>query len=287
MRLLLSCLLLCAALLSVPVTVRAAERFVTTSDGVRLHVSDLGVAKSGSPVLLFVPGWTMPGWIFQPQIQEFSKHYRVIVFDPRGQGQSDVPVSGYTYARRGADIGEVINQLGLQRVVLIGWSLGVLDSLAYVHATGDAALAGLVLIDNSVGEDPPPQPSRQPYHKVAPQTHAQFMASFVRSMFHHPQTEAYLRRLTEAALRTPERAANALLAYAVPRSYWKEAVYATNKPVFYVVRPAFAGQAGNLAAHHPATETMVVGDAGHALFVDDAQSFNSALRGFLDRRIGG
>ena len=43
-------------------------------------------------------------------------------------------------------------------VLLVGWSLGVLDALAYLHAHGDAAVAGLVLVDNSIGEEPPPPP---------------------------------------------------------------------------------------------------------------------------------
>jgi len=247
---------------------------------------DTGPANPTRPVLVFVPGWTMPGWIFQPQIDAFSLHYRVVVLDPRGQGSSDVPTSGYTYERRGQDIAELVETLRPAHVVLIGWSLGVLDSLAYVHSHGDAALAGLVLIDNSVGEEPAPAASRHPTHRALLQTHAAFMAGFVRTMFHRPQPPAYLKQLTEAALRTPERAANALLAYNVPRSYWREAVYSTAKPVLYVVRTALAGQAGNLAAHHPAAETMVVADLGHALFVDDPQRFNNVMQSFLSRRVG-
>ena len=50
--------------------------------------------------------------------------------------------------------------LGPRPVLLVGWSLGVLDALAYVHTHGDAALAGLVLVDNSVGEEPAPVPRR-------------------------------------------------------------------------------------------------------------------------------
>jgi microsomal epoxide hydrolase len=281
---------LCWAL---PVHARAADQFFTTSDGVRLHYVDAGpsaavgrASYASSPVLLFVPGWTMPEWIFQPQIDAFSQRYRVVALDPRGQGESEIAASGYTYDRRGADIDELIRHLGLQHVLLIGWSLGVLDSLAYVHMHGDQALAGLVLIDNSVGEDPPPAPPKHPYHKAPRQTHAAFMASFVKSMFHRPQPAAYLNRLTETALRTPEWAANALLAYAVPRSYWKEAIYSTRKPVLYVVRPGFAGQAGNLAAHHPDTESEVVPDLGHALFVDDPGRFNAMLQAYMARWIG-
>lgn len=273
-----------------------ADRFFTTSDGVRLHYIDTGfpaaarsvaTSQRTQPILLFVPGWTMPGWIFQAQVDAFSRRYRVVVLDPRGQGASDVAPAGYTYERRGEDIAELVAGLAPQRVVLVGWSLGVLDSLAYVHRHGDTALAGMVLIDNSIGEEPAPVPSRQPTHKAPRQTHAAFMANFVRSMFRRPHAQAWLDALTQAALRTPEYAAHALLSYAVPRSFWKEAIYATAKPVLYIVRPGFAGQAGNLAAHHPAAETIVVPDLGHAMFVDDPARFNATMQDFLARRIGG
>jgi microsomal epoxide hydrolase len=290
--LILTSLFLCALAVPGRAVAGTADRFFTTSDGVRLHYTDAGASRPGAPILVFVPGWTMPGWIFQLQIDAFIRRYRVVVLDPRGQGSSDVPAAGYTYDRRGDDIAELVQRLfpqgaARQPVVLVGWSLGVLDSLAYVHAHGDMALAGLVLIDNSVGEDPPPAPPRQPYRKAPRQTHENFMASFVRSMFKRPQPPAYLQQLVAAALRTPEPAANALLGYKVPRTYWKEAVYATAKPVLYVVRPGFSGQASNLAAHHPAAETLVMADIGHALFVDDAPRFNTVLQSFLSRRVGG
>ncbi len=268
-------------------TAWAGDRMFTTSDGVRLHYIEAAPARPAAPTLVFIPGWTMPAWIFTPQIQAFQTRYRVVALDPRGQGDSDVPATGYDQDRRGEDIADLLAHLGSRHVVLVGWSLGVLDTLAYVHRHGDQALSGLVLIDNSVGEDPPPAPPRQPYHKAPRQTHAAFMAAFVRSMFRRPQPAAYLQRLTEAALRTPEFAANRLLAYPVPRSYWKEAVYATDKPILYIVRPKLAGQAGNLAAHHKAAETAVIADLGHAMFVDDPARFDSLLQGFLKSRIGG
>ena len=229
----------------------------------------------------------MPAWIFQPQIDAFSRTHRVIAIDPRGQGQSDAPPRGYVHTRRADDIADVLAALRPgNNVVLVGWSLGVLDTLAYVHIYGDAALSGLVLIDNSVGEDPPPVAAKEPPAQPGPKpSYAERMARFVRSMFHRPQPETYLQRLTSATLHTPEPAARQLLAYPVPRTYWKEAIYATSKPILYVVRPKFAGQAGNLAAHHKAAETMVVDGVGHAWFVDDPVRFNTAMADFLTRRI--
>lgn len=257
------------------------NKFFVSSDGVRLHYIEAGPRSAHT--LVFVPGWTMPAWIFEPQIRFFSRMYHVIAFDPRGQGDSQVSAGGYVPSRRGEDIAELIAQLGPQPVLPVAWSLGVLDTLAFVHQSGDRALAGLVLVDNSVGEDPPPVFHPRPRGPVIP--HDVYMRDFVRGMFHKPQSEAYLEELTEATLRTPEYASKALLAYPLPRTYWREAVYSTAKPVLYAVRPHLAAQAENLERQHPAAEIAMFSDAGHALFVDDAARFNAVLSSFIRQRI--
>ena len=257
------------------------NRFFTTSDGVRLHYLESGPRTAHT--IVFVPGWTMPAWIWRPQIMSFSRAYHVIAFDPRGQGDSEVAPDGYDPARRGRDIGDLLAHLGPTPALVVGWSLGVLDTLADVHLQGDARFAGLVLVDNSVGEEPPPTAPKPTHGRPLP--HAAFMRAFVRSMFRTPQTPAYLDHLTEVALHTPEPAARALLAYPVPRTYWREAVYAARVPVLYVVRPGLAGQAGNLQHNRPDTETAIFRDAGHALFVDDAIRFNALMQDFIDRHV--
>jgi microsomal epoxide hydrolase len=257
------------------------SRDFVTSDGVRLHYLDAGPAAAHT--IVFVPGWAMPAWIFAAQIEAFSHTYHVIAFDPRGQGDSQIADAGYEPIRRGQDIAELIARLGPAPVVVLGWSLGVLDTLAYVHTHGDARIAGLVLVDNSVGEEPAP-PARKP-HRGPVVPHEVFMRAFIRSMFKTPQSADYLEQLTEAALRLPEPDAAKLLNYPVPRTYWREAIYSTGKPVLYVVRPGLAGQAENLARHHPAAQSEIFADAGHALFVDDAQRFNALMDDFLRRQV--
>ena len=193
---------------------RAADRYFQTSDGVRLHYVESGRGRT----IVMVPGWTMPAWIFDQQIRAFSRHWRVVAFDPRAQGASEVAPGGYDPQRRGQDIAELLDRLGPDRVLLVGWSLGVLDSLAYVSAHGDDRLAGLVLVDNSVGEEPAPTASAHPSRPGPTLTRAEKMRRFVAGMFVHPQPRPWLDRLTAACLRTPPDAASALLAYAEPRS---------------------------------------------------------------------
>lgn len=61
------------------------SRFFTTSDGVRLHYLEAGTG----PALIFVPGWTMPAEIWEAQLRDLSREFRVIALDPRSQGASE------------------------------------------------------------------------------------------------------------------------------------------------------------------------------------------------------
>ncbi len=259
---------------------RARDYYFNASDGTRLHYSEVG--PKGAPVIVFVPGWTMPGWIFAPQARYFRKKYQVVEFDPRGQGRSQVSAGGYDPVRRGEDIGELLDRLP-GRVVVAGWSLGVLDTLAYIHQDGDAKLAGLVLIDNSVGENPPPVWG--PYHPGPVLSRDAKMYQFVCGMFETRQSPAYLDRLTQTCLRLPEADAQALLRYPVPREQWRADLLSTRVPVLYVVRPHLQAQAENLLRERAHTHIAVFHKAGHALFVDEAPRFNALMGHFLKNSV--
>lgn len=281
-RALVVALLAAAAATAAPARAASVrDRWFTAGDGARLHYLEAGPA--GAPTIVFVPGWTMPAWIWERQVQAFAGRYHVVAFDPRGQGESEITGGGYVPDRRGRDIGELIEGLGPRPVLLVAWSLGVLDALAYVAASGDARLAGLVLVDNSIGEDPPPPTLPRRAGPRPPREAA--MREFVHGMFRTPQDPAWLDRLVRTCLRTPEPAARALLAYPLPRSYWRDAVHGASRPLLYVIRPRWSAQAEALVRARPAAETALFEDAGHALFIDRADRFNAVLGGFIDRRV--
>ena len=128
--------------------------FVTTTDGVRIHYFEAGPgdgADPAGPSLLFVPGWTLPGQIFEPQVRHFAGSHRVVAMDPRSQGLSDQPDDGHYPKARGRDVQAVIEGLDLAPVVPVCWSLAVGECVAMVEQFGTEHLAGLVIVDGLAG----------------------------------------------------------------------------------------------------------------------------------------
>jgi non-heme chloroperoxidase len=254
---------------------------VTTSDGVRLSVIDIG-PQDASQTLVFLPGWTMPAAIFAPQVQHFSKQMRVLAIDPRGQGLSEIASSGYTVERRARDVYEVLGALKPAKPVLIAWSLGVLETLKVLDQHKDVQLAGVVLIDNSVGEATPPK-SNPNFFPDLRAKRGKTVENFVKSMFKSSPSTDYLSWLTAQALRTNLEDSIRLLSYPVPREFWRETLYATKLPAAYWVSPRFAAQAEAVRRNRPATDVRDFPNAGHALFVDEPQKFNEALQAFISK----
>lgn len=253
----------------------ADSAYFTTSDQVRLHYDRRG---AGRP-MVFVPGWSMPASIYEAQLAHFSKTHRVLAFDPRSQGKSDIARSGHEPERRARDVHELMEHEKLDDVILVSWSLGVLDTLAYTHYHGVGRVRALVLVDNSVGEGTPPKPSNLLQELAENRPRA--VERFVRGMFRRPQSEQYYRALTASALRTPYAASVELLSYPRPREFWRDALYAAQRPVLYMVTPKFAEQAEIVRRRASHAEVAVFDGAGHALFVDEPERFNRTVERFV------
>jgi aminoacrylate hydrolase len=78
---------------------------------------------SGEPLML-VPGLGGVGAAFAKQLPELSRHYRVIVHDHRGCGQSDQPVMKYSVEQMARDVLRLMDALKIERAHLLGHSTG-------------------------------------------------------------------------------------------------------------------------------------------------------------------
>jgi microsomal epoxide hydrolase len=252
------------------------RRRFQTSDGVFLSTIECGMGDAPLTIAL-IPGWCMPAWLWQPQLDALGAHYPVVALDPRGQGQSDVPGSGYNYERRATDIHEFLRPY--QNVLLVGWSLGALEVLEYIHRFGAERLAGMVLVDSSVGELPVPPPGGGFLDELR-KDRDKTLDSFVREMYTKLRPESEIAALLQDVKRMSLGNSIDLLSSGIAREHWKEIVHACRKPLLYVVTPQFEEQARNLEKNRPGTRIEIFSDAGHALFVDEPERFNALMLGF-------
>lgn len=283
----LTVILLCSFLVPNLVAQTAApakSAFFKTSDGISIHYLEAG---SGRPIV-FIPGWTMPAWIWQKQIDEFSKKYHVVAVDPRSQGESDKPAYGHMPETRARDYKELVDQVGLKHPVLIGWSMGCGELIKYVEQFGTGNVGGIVLVDGYITDKPSDLfvPLSGWMNQVQ-QDRPKQAEAFVRSMYKKPQTEEYLKRVIDASVQTPVDTA-ALLIYnmiAVKDFLPGLNILAdvkTKTPVLFAYQPETQQSADYLKMKlgDKLRLEMFEGD-GHALFVDDPEKFNRVLEDFL------
>jgi non-heme chloroperoxidase len=255
------------------------RRSLRTSDGVNLSYLEAGREEAGKKKLAIalIPGWSMPAVIWRQQVEAFGQNYHTHALDPRGQGESDVPAAGYTAERRATDIREFLQPLS--NVLLIGWSLGAIESLQYVHMFGPDRLAGLVLVDSSVGEQPAPAPGGT-FKQRLREERDKTLDKFMRAIFAKPRSEAETSELVRAAKKMALEDSLALLDYPFERIHWRRITRAFKKPLLYAVTPQFEAQAANLKKNRPATQVELFKHAGHALFADEPERFNAMIEKF-------
>ncbi len=136
-----------------------ASDFAENSDGLRIHYRDEG-NPDGLPIIL-VHGTAASLHTWEPQIQRLGRKYRMITYTQPGHGLSGPhPADDYSFAGMAEALDLIIQELGIDRFVLGGNSMGGWVAWRYALANPDRVSA-LLLLDASGmplrdGEKEPP-----------------------------------------------------------------------------------------------------------------------------------
>lgn len=123
-------------------------KFITVSnkkskEEVRIAYSDYG---SGRPVVL-IHGWPLSREMWEYQLEDLvNAGFRVIKYDRRGFGKSSKPWNGYDYDTLADDLHELIEQLNLNDVALVGFSMGGGEVVRYLSRYGSKRVNRIALI---------------------------------------------------------------------------------------------------------------------------------------------
>jgi len=114
---------------------------------VEIYYQDYG---KGQPVIL-IHGWPLSHRAWEGQVTEIvDAGYRCITYDRRGFGVSSAPWNGYDYNSLASDLNELIEQLGLKKCVIVGFSMGGGEVVRYLTNYGDKRIAKAALISSII-----------------------------------------------------------------------------------------------------------------------------------------
>ena len=85
----------------------------------------------GTP-LVFIPGVGACHKLWQPQIEPFSKHFKVITYDVRGHGESSGYDEKYSIKLFASDLKVLLDELGVTKAHICGFSMGGLIAQQFV-----------------------------------------------------------------------------------------------------------------------------------------------------------
>jgi non-heme chloroperoxidase len=256
------------------------ERIFKTSDGIRIHYLEAG---SGRPIV-FIPGWTMPAWIWQKQMDEFAKKYHVIAVDPRSQGESDKPTYGHLPETRARDYKELVDHLGLKQPVLVGWSMACGELIKYAEQFGSDNVSSYVLVDGLLSAKLSPEVFAMMTGRMndLQQDRRKQADGFVRSMFKKPQSEDYLKSLIDASVEVPADTAAVLIYDMIAVKDFSAGLTRANRPMLFVYQSG-SQQSADFVKSKLGDKVRLErfdGD-GHALFIDDLEKFNRVVEEFV------
>jgi pimeloyl-ACP methyl ester carboxylesterase len=259
---------------------------LTTGDGVKLHYTDDG---EGRP-MLFLSGWSMSGEWFHEQRRHFAATHRVVILDTRAQGKSEPVTWGHRLSRHAADLNDVITQLGLGDITLVGWSRGTSVILSYFELFGaakirDIALAGFLpslaaRADWPWGFNVPPQA----FIDSVVADYPKVVSEMIVNMTHQTLPADLVAMLTEESLRTPPIAASRMLEDHM-NADWRDQIGRIDRPVLIC-----AGEKDPQAPVDAATASAAMmqrasvarfANSGHCPFIEEAAAFNASLAAFM------
>lgn len=270
-----------------------AEHYCYVEPDIRLHYIDEGSGRT----IVFVTGFSGSAQGFEHQIEYFKQSFRVIAVDPRNHGKSSWSPRGNTYAQQGRDLGVLMETLGLEHVILAGWSFGAYAVLNYLEQFGTKRVDVFVTIDNpvcAISEDE--REFRAGNLDMLRDFHFRYFQSeegfrqfvvenFIDGIFflNPPQDEEGRNRVLNTCLRLPLEVGDQLIVdgHLSDKRDVMKTVDESIPCLFYVADYRKEAGLRCIPRDYPNSEVVTLGN--HMMFYEFPEVFNHIMEDFLQR----
>ncbi len=264
---------------------------ITSSDGTRLNYVETGDPTS-RPVVL-IAGFKAAATSWAYQVKPLARAgLRVIAFDRRGHGASEVGPDDHTMDRHGADIHDLLLELGLDDVTLVGQSMGGNAIWSCVRQFGIGGIRDIVIVDQTPKMLNSDDWAFGFYDCDASNVDSMFATGIPDPGRHTAKSKGLVRiaRVLKA-MDVPKggtptfTAAELELLHDHAKRDWRSTVAEADVPVLFIAGAESefwpAEHAAASAALNPRATSTVIERDGHAANIEQPGRFNTELLGFL------
>jgi 3-oxoadipate enol-lactonase len=245
---------------------------------------------SGLPVV-FIHGFPFSQEMWRSQVAELSGDHRVITYDVRGHGESEVGDGQYTIEFFVDDLIGLLDHLRIEKAVVIGLSMGGYIALRAIERNPER-FRGLVLCDTRSEADTNEGKIKRAANIQSVRTDGvkKYAEGFVKAVFasqtfeRNPEAVKFIREIIEKTSRIA--IAGTLLALA-SRTDTTESLSKINVPTLILVGEHDAltpvSAVRSMSEKIRQSELHVVSNAAHLSNLENPEEFNKHLSGFLRR----
>lgn len=252
------------------------------ADGCPIYVEVEGPAAA--PVLMLSNSLGTDLHMWDDQMPEWSKHFRVVRYDRRGHGKSGASPAPYSFDLFGRDILAILDALKIARMNWCGLSMGGMDG-QWLGANAPDRVEKLVLANTNYY-----YPDKAPWADRIRAVHENGLASFVDANMQRWFTKGFIERAPQAIARMKEAflACNpegyAACVAAVRDIEFRASNTRIAAPTLVIVGkhdPATPPQNGAEIAKAIKGAKLVTLDAAHISNVEQPKAFADAVLDFL------
>jgi len=255
-----------------------SEKSVTSADGTTICYETHG---EGQLALVFVHGWCCNRSHWQQQIQHFANEHQVVALDLGGHGASGQQRTQWTIRAFAEDVVAVVDALKLDRVVLVGHSMGGYAIVEAARLLGER-VGGLVGADTLWDvelqrTDEQIENALQSFVKDLRIHFVETATKFVEEMF-LPAADQDLRREILAGMTSvpPAVGAGAMEAITRKDASLRAAMHSLKAPIA-TINSAELGETNMEAAQRNDMEVVFMNNVGHFVMREDPATFNRHL----------
>lgn len=253
---------------------KAEEGKVKSKDGVDITYS---VKGESDIALVFVHGWSCDKSYWKNQVNELTKDFKVVTVDLAGHGSSGIGRENYSINLFGEDVASVINFLELDKVILIGHSMGgaVIFETYEIAPLSIIALIGIDTYQNISEKFPEEQINQflQPFKD----NFVEAAKGFVKSMFPAGTDSLLIKTIADDMSQAPQNVAVSaienLFHYENPELLTK-----INVPVISINGDLFPTNFEANKKLLPTYELKFINNCGHFPMFEKTEEFNKILK---------